>query len=232
MYLRADDGAHGTELWRSDGSEGGTTMVKDIYPGTNSSDVANLSNIGTTLFFEANDGTHGGELWRSDGSEGGTKMVKDIDPGAGSSFPAELTNLGGELYFAADDGTHGVQLWRSDGTEGGTSMVVQLNPTGPGLDGNGNTPMTIYNGRLYFRASDGSTAHGQELWSSDGTAAGTSMVQDIFPGTGSSQPGDFTISNGLLFFSADDGTSGRQIWRFPAPAVPATPPPTGASPFP
>jgi ELWxxDGT repeat protein len=33
LYFYADDGVHGKELWRSDGSANGTTMVKDICPG-------------------------------------------------------------------------------------------------------------------------------------------------------------------------------------------------------
>jgi ELWxxDGT repeat protein len=43
--------------------------------------------------------------------------------------------------------------------------------------------------RLVFGANDGST--GRELWVTDGTTAGTTLLKDINPGPGSSSPRDF-----------------------------------------
>src|SRR5262245_59081700 len=53
------DGAQGNELWRSDGTEAGTTFVKDIRPGRGGSSPRELTNVNGTLFFWADDGVHG-----------------------------------------------------------------------------------------------------------------------------------------------------------------------------
>lgn len=67
------------------------------------------------------------------------------------------------------------------------------------------------NGTLYFAAKDSS--HGIELWKSNGTAAGTVMVKDIFPGSSSSAPSSFTNVNGVLFFAANNGKNGIELWK-------------------
>jgi hypothetical protein len=50
------------------------------------------------------------------------------------------------------------------------------------------------------------------LWTSDGTAAGSRMVEDINP-SGSSKPMWLTNVNGTLFFTANDGVHGRELWK-------------------
>src|SRR3954454_14002287 len=206
VFFRADDGIHGTELWRSDGST--ATMVADIKPapGTGSS-PSELTNVNGTLYFVANDGTNGAELWKSSGV--GATMVANIKPGASGSGPYGLTDFNGTLYFAADDGTNGVELWKSNGGPlgpGGTEMAANINPAGASSNPGGLTPV---NGTLFFGADDGT--NGEELWKSDGSTA--AMVADINPtaGTGSS-PGRLASADGKLFFAADDGTNGNEPW--------------------
>ena len=67
------------------------------------------------------------------------------------------------------------------------------------------------NGTLFFTANDGTT--GEELWKSDGTAAGTVLVKDINPGSASSYPSNLTNVNGTLFFTANDGTGSAKLWK-------------------
>jgi ELWxxDGT repeat protein len=111
LFFRADDGVHGRELWRTDGTPQGTAMVRDLFPGATGSFPTWLRPGGDRLFFSAHDGVHGYELWQSDGTAAGTRLVQDIAPGSGSSYPEEITAAGGRLYFSADDGYTGRELW-------------------------------------------------------------------------------------------------------------------------
>jgi ELWxxDGT repeat protein len=63
LYFAADDGAHGMELWRSDGSPEGTKLVQDINPGAASSEPESLAVAGGHLFFGAAEPFTGRELW-------------------------------------------------------------------------------------------------------------------------------------------------------------------------
>jgi ELWxxDGT repeat protein len=205
VFFTATDALHGTELWKTDGTQNGTVLVKDIYPGVLSSNPNYLVSVNGTLFFSAFDPTNGTELWRSDGTAAGTVLVKHIYSGASSSSPAYLTNVGGVLYFAATD-SNGSELWKSDGTDAGTLLVKDI------YGGGSSSPNALVNvgGTLYFAASDAAT--GRELWKSDGTSLGTTMVKDIISGTATSSLSNLTAVGARLFFVANDGTSGAELW--------------------
>ena len=87
--------------------------------------------MGNYAFFFADDGVHGKELWKTDGTASGTSMVKDINSGAPTSYPSTskytMAVIGSTLYFSADDGSNGVELWKTDGTSSGTSIVKNIN---------------------------------------------------------------------------------------------------------
>ncbi len=52
--LGSDDGVAEEELWRSDGTAGGTSMVKDIRPGPAAGAPSGLTNVGGALYFVSN----------------------------------------------------------------------------------------------------------------------------------------------------------------------------------
>ena len=79
-FITYNDGIHGNELWKTDGTEDGTVMVKDINESAGGSFIYQYAPYKNIFFFTATDATHGRELWKSNGTEAGTAMVKDINP--------------------------------------------------------------------------------------------------------------------------------------------------------
>ena len=209
-YFPGNDGVHGTELWRSDGSAAGTAMVADLAPGEQGAGADQLTPVGGGLFFAA--GVHGlARLWRSDGTEAGTVQVSDVGPteqwlGIG---PRGLTAFGELLLFVVDDGTHGVELWRSDGSPAGTGMLADICPGAcSGMPGDA-MPLPVWRGQAYFPAS--SPQAGTELWASDGTPAGTRLVVDRNPGPDAGVA-EIAPTPEALYLVADDGVHGKELW--------------------
>lgn len=193
-YFIADDGIHGRELWRSDGTADSTYMVKDITPGETSSNIYELIVSNDQLFFTANN-----QLWVSGGSANGTIML------SGPDQVNVLSAINGDVYFFAGDNNI---IWKNDGTQTGTVLFIDLTA----LSGRAAyvTPLVGINGQIIFRWYSYNT-NDQELWRTDGTIEGTNMLKDINP-TESSYPDHFTVIDSTLYFSAYDGTSSR-LWK-------------------
>ncbi|MGB4069467.1 MAG: Ig-like domain-containing protein, partial [Nitrospira sp.] len=119
LYFVANTSATGTELWKSDGTAGGTVLVKNITSGAGHTIFRELEKVGSQLFFHAQ--VNGIEmLWKSNGTEAGTIALA----ASGLTLPqgggAMITDINGLAYFRANN--H--DLWRSDGTVAGTVRVL------------------------------------------------------------------------------------------------------------
>ncbi|MFQ5576552.1 MAG: ELWxxDGT repeat protein [Anaerolineae bacterium] len=226
LFFSANDGTYGPELWASNGTPTGTVMVKDTYPGAQPDNYPyphSFTSVGERLFFSANDGTSGYELWVSDGTPTGTVLVKDIKVGAGSSSPEHLTGIGEALYFTADDGIRGQELWHSDGTPTGTVMVKDISPGATSTSVAEqiyppSPPFVFLSGEVFFIADSGNNVW--ELWKSDGTATGTVMVKDIWPGGAPGCQGSVVFCpamlievGGRLYFPGYDEAHGVELWK-------------------
>ncbi|WP_341903313.1 T9SS type A sorting domain-containing protein [Fluviicola taffensis] len=219
LYFLGNDGVTGFELWRTDGTNAGTYLVKDINPGIEScllitSEKQYFAELNGFIYFGAAEPVNGAELWKSDGTESGTTLVANIDtseaivPNLGSN-PGYFCTYNNEVYFSAYRPVDGRELWKTDGTEAGTVLVKDL-AAGSGSPSN----MIEYNGLLYFSAFYPSQNY--TLYKSNGTNAGTVAVEP--PGSGGpviSLDDPFVIFKGKLFFAANDGLNGQgfsSIW--------------------
>jgi ELWxxDGT repeat protein len=179
--------------------------------------VRSLRAINGTLYFAGDDGTDGIELWKSNGTGPGTVMVKDLRVVSRlndvSSRPDGFVALGNWVIFYADDGVTGRELWRSDGTAAGTILLKDIYPnqySDSSYNGSNPSPYVSLGGYVYFYAAD--VDHGGELWRTDGTPEGTTLVKDIRPGPASSIPRWMQLVGGRIYFQADDGATGVEMW--------------------
>lgn len=216
-YFQANDGIHGSELWRSDGTSKGTYMVKDINP--NDSLVyyiiANITTANDKIFFSAYTKESGTELWVSDGTSEGTFMLKNIysdESGLISGNPHFFHVVNNTVYFVAQGKNYtNSELWKTDGTIAGTILVSDLYT----FDRNFSTSINrvaSFNNLLFFTVF--SSVNGRELWRSNGTDTGTYMVKDISPTNQQYDyegPSALTEYNNQLYFLAND-SSGRKLW--------------------
>lgn len=199
LYHGGNDGTQ-QGMWESDGTSAG---------------MKHFMKIGMRYPFEYNGklyftsfGNGGYEFWMSDGTVAGTqKMVNNRV----LEVPFEQILYNGKFYFYGEDAISGNAFFVSDGTEAGTKQFAKNVPY-PAVQQTSNTTRSaVYNGLLYYCAAD--TAHGVELWRTDGTAAGTVMVKDINPGKNFSSPSLFTVCAGKLYFKCTpDNNIGEQLF--------------------
>jgi ELWxxDGT repeat protein len=201
VIIQLGAGAHGSELSITDGTLAGTSLIKDINPGSDSSYASSGVTLDGKYYFFADDGSVGSALWVTDGTETGTQLVKDITPSTGYTSAPKIFIINNQLYFTADDGT-GMSLWESDGTNSGTKELKDITIA---VDSNSQRTLIFQFGdKLYFTADEG--VHGNELWVSDGTALGTLMLKDITD-SGNTDIASMSLANGKVYFSAN-----KELW--------------------
>lgn len=216
-----NDGTHGDELWVTDGTEAGTSMLKDIHPSGDppaGQPPAGYPHSFTRLdderaLFVANDGVNGYSIWVTDGTADGTRMVTDLFPAhQWSSFKGFVPLGDGRVTFVASENSDKAGVWVTDGTAQGTQLLTY------GLSYNNvETAVALGDGKAVYHNEMKYDGTGGEYWVTDGTAAGTRILDVPWDDVRGRIPGtDMTPSaDGKVIVSvpgSKDGAIAGAIW--------------------
>ena len=185
-FFAAGDGGSG--LWRTDGTQSGTTLAAPF--GT----ILDMMVLGERLIIAGSGGPEGVELWSYNGFS--AALIKDIRPGHGGLDPGRFYFWNNLLMFAADPDGLGPVLHYTDGTPSGTiALDTYKDPQ----------EMAVFNGRLFFTAKpDQLPATETNLWSWSPVAGGEFVEGRVV--------GDLAVLGTTLFITKRDGSTvaGRQ----------------------
>ena len=199
LFFTAEDSIHGRELWRTDGTEQGTILIKDLLPGTNSSVPQYFLSLNNKLYFTTNSQSQNNkyDLWESDGTEQGTNMVS----------PNLLTHIysfaNNKLLIATDFG----ELDAYDCNTKNTSLIYELTAYQKKLKYSFNSSKSDTN-ICYFTYSSVDTAY---LMQTNGTKEGTRMIYS-FTKSDLSTPSYVSIGNLELLSKKLIFSMGDELW--------------------
>lgn len=190
----------GRELWSYSSVTQKSILLKDILPGYNSGMPLQpyFSKINTKVYFIASDNSSYKQIWETDGTVSGTQKVIDLS----SNYETIAQAAGNKLFIFSNK-----ELSVYNPVNNVLTSLKTFDYT------SGTMRLETFNDQLYIAANDG--VNGKEIWKSDGTVAGTTILQDIAPGSGSSISNDFKIvklNNGKFYFVANTAT-GYQLYE-------------------
>jgi len=195
-YLAATDGTHGIEVWKTDGTAAGTTLLKDIAEGAASSNPTHFAVVGSRAYFTAATlQPTQTSIWVTDGTSAGTHTLTSTALGINYPSPTIIGALGSKVLFVTSN-----TLWASDGTDSGTAKLAD-NVFGYNIYST--QYIALANGKAYFAVSAGN--NGYQPWLTDGTPAGTHPVLNWPVGANSSAA--FVQAGNYVYFQGSHNTS-------------------------
>ena len=152
-------------------------------------------------------------IYRTDDTPGGASAI--FTPDSSATAMSGLTVSGNSIYFLTTESSgsgNAVDLWKSDGTSNGTTLVASI----PNAYTYGPGALIAANGKVFFTVDIGSTGsviNQVQLWSSDGTARGTSEVTSLNDELQGAVNGDLqgvaALGNNLVYTQPDSDGPGR-----------------------
>lgn len=220
LIFSAESEVYGVEPWRTDGTIGGTFLLKDlavgVYPNTgrpkNSHPGFMLSNNGLVYFTSYQNDLGGYVLYETDGTEQGTQIKKQLSEDFGFRRIDEVNIFKDKLFFLALTDKFGTEYWVSDEEVSEINLLKDIWKGGGGFrDLLFRYEKNINDNYLYFPADDG--IYGKELWRTDGTTEGTVMIKDLTPRAGWSSPWVMSNIEEEFFFYAGNDLIGYSLYK-------------------
>ncbi len=193
------------QLWSSDGTTAGTQHLLDVD--SSLSPLVAVGDKGVFLASRSSLEDSIAKLYQTDGTPQGTRLMVDLGLlGLSLSESPQLWKLGNQVVFTAYEPTTGQELWITDGTAAGTRLVRDITPGAAGtIFGPSYLPDFLpTEDKLYFVADDGT--HGAEVWVTDGTAEGTSLLRDVNPTPLSFEPFGLTQAGSYVYYGQYNGS--------------------------
>lgn len=190
IFFMSNQADQGVQLWSTNGAIAGTSMLKVIEP-SNYFSVQSTASNGTLAYFSLFSTDANAGLYVTDGTVGGTAHLP------GPTLVSSLANFNGKALFDGGTMTSPSTLWKSDGTATGTVPVAPAS-----VAGSHPRDITTFANLAYYFATPPN--HGDALYVTDGTAAGTHLLYRwATPYTAAMQ---LTVSGPRMFFVAQSAS--------------------------
>ncbi|SEN27993.1 ELWxxDGT repeat-containing protein [Stigmatella aurantiaca] len=207
--------AQGNTLWRTDGTAGGTVALGLLDRGPGSARMQEVRVSGEAAFFTLIEPDGATEIWRTDGTPAGTVRLHTL--GGEHRVSRLLGRIGASLYVVGTDTRNQrMSLFQlSAEVPGGREPVMMLpNPYAAQPDA---FPyfigVTDSGGRLFFLTgigSPGPAPRTTQLWVTDGTQAGTTLLLEPVSNSDESVPFVQSVADNLVMLLVYSG--GPSAW--------------------
>ncbi|MES2621006.1 MAG: hypothetical protein V4615_09145 [Bacteroidota bacterium] len=202
LYFSARNTFDNDELWSTDGTQNGLTLVKEINP-TGNGYIGNLVKLGNRILFMASDNGTDFDLWCSDGTANGTGKVAEMhQTWNGALAPQNISISGNRIIFCSE-----TQLMITDGTTAGTDSLKAITQYAQGFG------YCELNNKVYFLLPNASWQ--QEIWSTDGTVMGTQKMLNL-PASllNITSVSEMVSFNGKIYLVASSSGEGNDLFAF------------------
>ena len=195
LYFSGDSGNNYSSLWKSDGTEAGTVLVKNVCGS------CNANNFSTSYFVEYNNLLYfisANVIYKSNGTTAGTSVAfypSDINMG----IVSDPIVFNGKIYLRGG-GVFDPKLYATDGTESGTQSIATFGVYG------GPRSFRVAEDKLYFFANN-------NTWVSNGTSGGTKKLSDDYTDNGQAPSNTMFDWLGSAWFTALASDGNFYVYR-------------------